>query len=98
MTGGEISMDGNQQLGGVTFHHAGAFWFGVAAVTAGVVGHLPMYLMGKDIGNRLRGMPWGPPMLFGMAAPCPGFGPGFVGFFPPPPPRPDPPSAPGIWW
>ena len=49
-------MDGNRRLGGVMFHHAGAFWFGVVAVTFGVVGHVPMYLMGKDTGYRLAGM------------------------------------------
>src|SRR5271154_6609674 len=57
-----------QQLGGVTFHHAGAFWFGVVAVTAGVIGHLPMYLMGRNTGYRLVGMPMDMPMKIGMAA------------------------------
>ncbi|HVN35976.1 MAG TPA: MFS transporter, partial [Casimicrobiaceae bacterium] len=57
-----------RRLGGVTFHHAGAFWFGVVAVTAGVVAHLPMYLMGKDIGYRLVGMPMDMPMMIGMGA------------------------------
>lgn len=57
-----------RKLGGVTFHRPGAFWFGVAAVTFGVIGHLPMYLMGKDTGYRLVGMPMDMPMLLGMAA------------------------------
>jgi putative MFS transporter len=56
------------RLGGVTFHHPGAFWFGAVTVTAGVILHIPMYLMGKDIGYRLAGMPMGTPMLIGMAA------------------------------
>jgi putative MFS transporter len=56
------------RLGGVTFHHPGAFWFGSVAVTAGVILHIPMYLMGKDTGYRLAGMPMGTPMLIGMAA------------------------------
>jgi putative MFS transporter len=30
-------------IGGVTFHHPKAFWFGAAATTAGVILHLPMY-------------------------------------------------------
>ena len=46
-------MAGLKRLGGVTFHHAGAFWFGVVAVTAGVIAHIPMYLMGENIGYRL---------------------------------------------
>jgi MFS transporter, putative metabolite:H+ symporter len=56
------------RLGGVTFHNPGAFWFGAVAVTAGVLLHIPMYLMGKDIGYRLAGMPMDTPMLIGMAA------------------------------
>ena len=55
-------------LGGVTFHHPGAFWFGVAAVTGGVILHLPMYLMGKSSGYRLAGMPMDTPMQIGMGA------------------------------
>ena len=55
-------------LGGVRFHHAGAFWFGVVLVTAGVIAHIPMYLMGKDIGYRLAGMPMDTPMLIYMGA------------------------------
>jgi putative MFS transporter len=45
-------------LGGVTFHHPIAFWFGVVAVTAGVIAHIPMYLMGKDNGYKLLACPW----------------------------------------
>ena len=55
-------------LGGVTFGHPLAFWLGVAAVTGGVLLHLPMYLMGKDNGYRLAGMPMETPMKVGMAA------------------------------
>jgi putative MFS transporter len=54
--------------GGVTFGHAGAFWAGVVAVTSGVVLHLPMYLMGKEQGYRLAGMPMNLSMQVGMAA------------------------------
>jgi putative MFS transporter len=57
-----------KQLGGVTFHHAGWFWFGVVAVTAGVIAHIPMYLMGRNTGYRLVGMPMDMPMKIGMAA------------------------------
>ena len=55
-------------LGGVTFGHAAAFWLGLAAVTTGVVLHLPMYLMGKPNGYRLAGMPMETSMQIGMAA------------------------------
>ena len=44
-----------------------AFVAGVAAVTAGVLLHLPMFLMGRDMGYRLYGMPMGPDMMVGMA-------------------------------
>lgn len=54
--------------GAVTFHHPVAFWFGVAAVTGGVLLHIPMYLMGQDNGYRLVGMPMDNGMLFGMVA------------------------------
>ena len=63
----QTQQDG-MRLGGVTFHHPGAFWFGAVAVTAGVILHIPMYLMGKDTGYRLAGMPMDTPMLIGMAA------------------------------
>lgn len=55
-------------LGGVAFHHPVAFWFGVLTVTAGVIAHIPMYLMGKDNGYKLVGMPMDMPMMIGMAA------------------------------
>jgi putative MFS transporter len=34
--------------GGIEFHHPGAFWLGAAAVTAGVILMLPMYLGNSD--------------------------------------------------
>jgi putative MFS transporter len=58
----------NRGFGGVTFGHAGAFWLGVVLVTAGVVAHLPMYVMGRDMGYRLAGMPMGLGMRVGMVA------------------------------
>jgi putative MFS transporter len=45
-----------------------AFWVGCAAVTAGVVMHLPMFLMGRHNHYVLAGMPMGADMLWGMAA------------------------------
>ena len=69
-------------LGGVTFYHPGAFWFGALAVTVGVVLHIPMYLMGKDIGYRLVGMPVDTPMMIGMAAIIAGLAASFYGLYP----------------
>ena len=54
--------------GGVTFGNAAAFWAGVVLVTGGVIAHLPMYLMGRDMGYRLVGMPMETPMKIGMVA------------------------------
>ena len=54
---GSQAHDSMSRLGGVTFAHPMAFWLGAAAVTAGVLLHLPMYAMGKSDGYRLAGMP-----------------------------------------
>ena len=43
-----------------------AFNLGVLGVTAGVVLHIPMFLMGRDTGYRLYGMPMGADMTIGM--------------------------------
>src|SRR5688572_21791818 len=65
-------VDGSRErpsgFAGVTFGNAAAFWVGFALVTGGVIAHLPMYLMGKDMGYRLVGMPMGMPMKVGMIA------------------------------
>lgn len=45
-----------------------AFIIGVVAVTAGVVLHLPMFLMGRMTHYQLYGMPMGNDMIAGMAA------------------------------
>jgi len=58
----------NSGFGGLTFGHAGAFWLGVVLVTGGVIAHLPMYIMGRDMHYRLAGMPMETPMKIGMAA------------------------------
>ena len=68
--------------GGVAFGNAGAFWFGVAAVTGGVMLHMPMYIMGKDIGYRLVGMPMDALMQFGMIAIIVGLIASLYGLFP----------------
>jgi putative MFS transporter len=44
-----------------------AFVLGVMGVTAGVLLHIPMFLMGRDVGYRLNGMPMGSDMIAGMA-------------------------------
>ncbi|HET7815984.1 MAG TPA: MFS transporter [Sphingomicrobium sp.] len=44
-----------------------AFVLGVIMVTAGVLLHAPMFLMGRDMGYRLHGMPVGWDMVAGMA-------------------------------
>lgn len=43
-----------------------AFGLGCIATTAGVLLHLPMYMMGKDMGFRMVGMPMDSGMMFGM--------------------------------
>jgi MFS transporter, putative metabolite:H+ symporter len=45
-----------------------AFIVGVMAVTAGVILHLPMFMMGRSMHFRLAGMPMGTDMQIGMAA------------------------------
>lgn len=53
--------------------HAFAFWTGSAAVTAGALLHMPMFLMGRSDGFRLAGMPMGDGMLAGMGLIVAGF-------------------------
>ncbi len=48
------------------FQHPLAFRAGAVACTAGVLLHLPTYLMGRDMGYRLAGMRPDAPMLVGM--------------------------------
>jgi putative MFS transporter len=45
-----------------------AFILGVIAVTAGVLMHLPMFMMGRPMHYRLAGMPMDAEMYFGMGA------------------------------
>lgn len=42
------------------------FGLGVIAVTVGVLLHLPMFWMGRDMGFRMIGMPMDPEMIVGM--------------------------------
>jgi putative MFS transporter len=45
---------------------AAAFWFGSVIVAIGVALHLPMFLMARDMGYMLAGMPMDTSMLAGM--------------------------------
>ncbi len=51
---------------GITFHHPAAFWLGVAAVTVGVVLHLPMYIASAPMHYMMAGMPMDASMKVGM--------------------------------
>src|SRR5271154_370908 len=44
-----------------------AFWAGSAVVSAGVLLHLPMFWMARDMNFQLAGMPMDPGMMAGMA-------------------------------
>ena len=51
---------------GLSFHHPVLFWFGCAALVAGVLAHIPMFLMASSDGYRMVGMPMDNTMLTGM--------------------------------
>src|SRR5690349_21812447 len=46
---------------------ATAFWFGSLVVAIGVGLHVPMFLMARDMGYMLAGMPMDDGMIAGMA-------------------------------
>ncbi len=71
------------RTGSITFPHAAAFWLGTAAVTVGVLLHLPMYLSGSDMGYLLVGMPIDRPMMAGMALIVAGLAATAYGLLPP---------------
>lgn len=50
-----------------SFHHPVAFWVGCIAIIGGVLGHMPMFMMGRYTGYQMVGMPMDAPMLAGMA-------------------------------
>jgi MFS transporter, putative metabolite:H+ symporter len=56
-----------------SWRHSLAFWAGSVAVTAGVLLHLPMFLMGRSTHYRLAGMPMGAGMFIGMLLIVAGF-------------------------
>jgi putative MFS transporter len=68
---------------GIRFPHPIAFCAGILLVVGGVLGHLPMYLMGRDNGFRLTGMPMDAPMLLGMVAIVVGLAASLYGLLPP---------------
>ena len=55
-----------------------AFWVGSAVVAVGVVLHLPMFWMARDMDFMLAGMPMDPGMLWGMVLIVAGIG--FAGY------------------
>jgi len=67
---------------GVTYQHPVAFWCGVAAVIAGTLMQLPMYFDAKDMGYKLRGMPFDGTMTTGMILIFLGIGLTAYGLFP----------------
>ena len=58
------------------------FWCGCLLVTAGVLAHLPMFLMGRSSGYVLAGMPMGLGMVLGMGAIVVGIGAAAYGLLP----------------
>lgn len=67
---------------GITFHHPAAFWLGVAAVTVGVVLHLPMYVASAPMHYMMAGMPMDASMKVGMGLIIAGLLATFYGLYP----------------
>ena len=59
-----------------------AFALGCIMVSAGVLLHLPMFMMGQSMGYKLAGMPMGNDMLFGMFLIVAGIGVAAYGLLP----------------
>ncbi|MBA3955910.1 MAG: MFS transporter [Acidimicrobiia bacterium] len=74
---------GPHTRGAIRFHRPVPFWAGSAAITVGVVLHLPMYLGARDMGYRLAGMPMDSAMVAGMALIVVGLGATLYGLVPP---------------
>lgn len=68
--------------GRIAYAHRGAFWSGIAAITVGVVLHLPMYVSSRDMGYRLAGMKIDGTMMLGMALIVAGIGASAYGLVP----------------
>jgi putative MFS transporter len=67
---------------GIAYAHPRLFGVGVAAVTAGVLLHLPMYVDSASAGYRMAGMPMDQEMRAGMALIVAGFGLAVYGLLP----------------
>jgi len=67
---------------GVTYEHPAGFWVGVAAVVAGTLMQLPMFFDARDMGYKLRGMPFDRTMTVGMVLIIVGIGLTVHGLFP----------------
>jgi putative MFS transporter len=52
---------------GISFHHPVAFWLGCLLVLAGVLAHMPMFMMGQHTHWQMVGMPMTAEMWAGMA-------------------------------
>ena len=55
------------QPNGLALHHPFAFWAGTAAIVAGVLAHIPMFVCASHMGYRMVGMEMDAMMLAGMA-------------------------------
>jgi putative MFS transporter len=51
---------------GLSLHHPFAFWAGTAAIVAGVLAHIPMFVCASHMGYRMVGMKMDAMMLAGM--------------------------------
>jgi putative MFS transporter len=51
---------------GLSFHHPVAFWVGCAALVAGVLAHIPMFIHSSYMDYQMVGMPMDMTMLVGM--------------------------------
>jgi len=76
-----------QGVGGLIFRNPVAFYAGCAAVTLGVLLHLPAFIAAREMHYRLAGMPMDSTMLAGMA--LTGAGLILAAWGVSPPPRPD---------
>lgn len=52
---------------GLSFHHPIAFWLGCAAIVAGVLSHIPMFICAAGMDYQMAGMEMDAAMLIGMA-------------------------------
>ncbi|WP_433601871.1 MFS transporter [Nocardia sp. CA-135953] len=68
--------------GPVNRRRTAAFWFGLVLTVLGTGLHLPMYLMARDMGYRLAGMPMDGAMITGMILIVIGLGVTTYGLFP----------------